>query len=427
MNKTIAAAILALVVIVAAPAVAQGPCSARGTVLDSAGNPIEGAVVTFQARANPANKYPGTTNKKGKYYIAGLYTGKEDDRWDITFEKEGYVPVRMVVESRNAQKVLVGDLDQKLSPGQKIPDFTIRPLGEVMVDLTVITQDQLPQIEAQAAAGSASTATPEGQAAAASQKDPWDEAVSLAASGDLAGSLPPFQKSIEARPEDPERHEAYAKVLYQLDRFSEARVEASKAVELVPDRLTARMVLYSVFVGLEDLEQASATLDAARKLAPEDTRVLEQVAYVATRANQIDRAIAAYEEITRLDPQKADAWLALGGLQAKAGQLDRSEAAYRKVVELNPGEAYQTFYNLGVLIMNRANRSEADTARAIEAFKRAVEIKPDYAPAYQQLGLALLGTGDQPGARAAIESYLKLKPKAPDAGQMQALIQALQK
>jgi tetratricopeptide (TPR) repeat protein len=187
------------------------------------------------------------------------------------------------------------------------------------------------------------------------------------------------------------------------------------------------MLLSAIYIKSGDLDSARATLDAARTLAPEDIRVYEQMAYVAKEAGEVEDQIAAYEAIAELNPGNAEAWLALGGLYAKTGQMKQSQEAYQRVVDLDPENAYQTYYNLAVLILNRDNPTEEDTRRAIEALRKAVEIKPDYAQAWKQLAFALIGAGQRPGAAEALEKYLKYKPNAPDAGQMQRLIASLRK
>jgi Flp pilus assembly protein TadD len=117
----------------------------------------------------------------------------------------------------------------------------------------------------------------------------------------------------------------------------------------------------------------------------------------------------------------------LGNLYAEAGRTQESEQAYGKVVELDPQKAYQTYYNLGVLISNRESATPADTRRAADAFRKAVEIKPDYAAAWQQLGYALIAVGDSAGATEALKSYLRVRPNAPDAERVRSMIKTLQK
>ena len=90
-------------------AIAAEPCEAKGAVVDSDGNPVRGAVLTFTPRDNSAMSYTGKTNKKGRYFIPGMFASQGDE-WRIAIEAEGLVAVEMVVESRTVNKVLVGDI-----------------------------------------------------------------------------------------------------------------------------------------------------------------------------------------------------------------------------------------------------------------------------------------------------------------------------
>ena len=100
--------VLALIstAVLAAPASSE----ARGTIVDTNDEPVQGIKVTYSPESNPTLKYSGKTNKKGRYFIQGLFTGKENDPWKITIEAEGYVPLKMVVESRNVNRVLMGEI-----------------------------------------------------------------------------------------------------------------------------------------------------------------------------------------------------------------------------------------------------------------------------------------------------------------------------
>ncbi len=136
--------VLLTLVAAAAPVAAQWTSEARGTVFDPEGNPIVGAVVTLAPSSNPTMTYPGKTNKKGRYFISGLYTAREGDRWSLTIKAEGYVPTQVRVEARTVNKVLVGDIRTKtLRPGAKLPQIMITPSGTAIVDFTLTLEDQV--------------------------------------------------------------------------------------------------------------------------------------------------------------------------------------------------------------------------------------------------------------------------------------------
>jgi len=268
---------------------------------------------------------------------------------------------------------------------------------------------------------------PEGAVAAPAQEDDYARAFRLAKEGDLDGSAEAFAKAKPSAAADPDLLEGYANVLYRLKRYPEAAAEASAAIAVAPERLNPRRILYSAQVSREDWAGAAETLTGIAELKPDDPWVLEQRAFLAARSGDSGSAIAAFEAMSAADPNNVEAWVALGGLYADAGQLAKSEAAYRKVVEIDPSNAYQTFYNLGALLQNKPNPTKEDTRRAIEAFRKALEIKPDYAIAHRSLGFALIGAGDLAGGRRALERYLELQPKASDAAQIRAMVAKLPK
>jgi cytochrome c-type biogenesis protein CcmH/NrfG len=150
------------------------------------------------------------------------------------------------------------------------------------------------------------------------------------------------------------------------------------------------------------------------------------MAYVANESGDTEGAIAAYEGLVEVDPGNTENWLTLAGLYADMGAMDKSAAAYRKVVELDPDGAPQVFYNLGALLMNKPDRSDDDSRRAIEAFREAVKLDPNYREAHKQLAFALLGTGDRAGAKSELEACVALAPNAADSAQLKGLIQSLQ-
>jgi tetratricopeptide (TPR) repeat protein len=404
-----------------APALAQAASSeANGQVTDADGNPLQGAVLSFTPKSNPVSTYTAKTNKKGRYFISGLFSSQGDE-WLVKAEYEDWVPVEMFVETRTANRVLLGDpFTKKLKPNTGPWTVVIRPLGEAKIDFKLVPADQVEQPVAPVAGESGAPAAPP-------KKDPWDEALRLAGDGNLAESIPFFEEAIEEEPADAERLATMAKVLYQMGNYEEAETRAAAAVEMNPTDVDGRMVLYSIRMAQGDLDGARASLEEARAIAPGDVKVLRQLALVANESGNTDDAIAAWEAVTEVDPQDTEAWMTLGDLYAATGDSARSQQAYQRVVELDPSNAHQIFYNLGALIMNRDSRSDADTQQAIAAFRKAVEIKPDYAQAYKQLAFALLGVGDKAGAAEALEKYVEYAPDAPDAAQMRAILGTLSK
>ena len=418
----VATALLAASLCVGTASATSGASEANGTVVDREGNPLVDVVVKFTPASQPTTTYDGKTNKKGRYFVPGLFN-PQGDQWIVDIEATGYLPVSMEVESRSVNRVLIGDVfTGQIPPGTAIPQVTIRPLGTARIDFTLAPRDEVmaPRVS-EGDAGKVEAGSP-----GVPQRDPWDAALALAAAGDLEGSIAPLERSIKDEPEDAQRHATLAKILYRLERFEPATLAATRAVELAPQDLDVRLVLFSVHVTAGKFEQAREVLEAAPAEQLQDPRLLRQLAFVLIEIGDRPAAIGTYEKVVAAQPDDAESWLALADLYAASGQSEKSSAAYEKVTELDPDGAHQVFFNLGALLMNKDERSEAETRKMINAFRKAIELKADYGAAHKQLGLALLGTGDRAGARSELEAYVRLDPHAPDAKQLEQLIKSLQ-
>jgi superkiller protein 3 len=69
-------------------------------------------------------------------------------------------------------------------------------------------------------------------------------------------------------------------------------------------------------------------------------------------------------------------------LKAK-GQLEEAIEAYRKAIQLDPNYA-NAYSNLGSALYDKGQLEEA-----IEAYRKAIQLDPNYADAYGNLALAL--------------------------------------
>lgn len=421
------AALLALSLLIALPAVAQRQDStAKGEVSDADGNPLKGVVVKFWPETDEARIYTGKTNKKGRYFITGLYSARQGEGWHVAVEYEDWVPVEMTLENRNGQKVLLGDIKTKKLPvGAKIPSIPIRPLGTATVDFKLADAATAAELST-VPGGTAADPTAVVSGGSGRKGDVWGEALDMAAQQRWAEAVPLLAKAVEEEPEDPERLSTQAKVLYRIARFDQAKLAAEKAIEFEPGRADHYTLLYTIEVSREDLAAAAAALERARAINPNSKDVWKQTAFLASRSEDVDAEIAAYEKVVEIDAADAEAWTSLGDLYTRKGDTAKSEAAYQRVVEIAPDNAHQVFFNLGALVMNGDDLSDAQVDKAISAFRKALEIKPDYAAAYKQLGFALLNKGDRAGAKSSLEKYVELAGDAPDAASMKGIISTLQ-
>ena len=114
---------------------------------------------------------------------------------------------------------------------------------------------------------------------------------------------------------------------------------------------------------------------------------------------------------------------------AKAKKFDDAQAELTKAAQLDPPNAGKYFYNLGAVLVNTGQSAAAEAA-----FKKAIEVNPDYADAQFQYATALsakLATDKDgkviapEGMQAALEKYLQLQPEGQFAEAAKGMLQMI--
>ena len=102
--------------------------------------------------------------------------------------------------------------------------------------------------------------------------------------------------------------------------------------------------------------------------------------------------IGLWRDVTSKQTQNHVAQLSLGHALDRAGRFEEAKRAYRRAIELKPD------YNLALNNLGTVLLAEGDRDGAIALFERAVAVRADYAEAQANLGVALSQGGDLDGA-----------------------------
>jgi len=129
-------------------------------------------------------------------------------------------------------------------------------------------------------------------------------------------------------------------------------------------------------------------------------------------------AIAEYEKVLALKPDFFEARFDLATLLEKQGQHDAALEQYDQAAALRPDNV-EVQYNVGAMLLQRQMFE-----RARVYLQNAVDLDSTHAEAAKGLGFAYLQgeTRDMEAARRYLERYLALKPDAPDATEIRAII-----
>lgn len=169
--------------------------------------------------------------------------------------------------------------------------------------------------------------------------------------------------------------------LYGQKKFDEAIPLLNKALENNKELYQAHMVMADISLQKNDEAGANKALDAALAIKPDLT----------------------------------DAYLMKGNIANKAGNKDEAIKNWSTYVESNPNPTI--YYNIAAL-----HTQKQDFDKAIEAYKKAIELKPDYAEVYQTLGNIYVQKKDYKNAKLNYTKFLELKPDAPEAKEIKELM-----
>ena len=152
----------------------------------------------------------------------------------------------------------------------------------------------------------------------------------------------------------------------------------------------------------KDAQQGLATLNKPKQNNAKQTPPQEAIDQLANLYNQgqLSSVVEQAQALTEQYPESFLIWHILGASAAQIGMYDQAITAFKKVISLKPDYA-DAYSNMGVALHDQGKLDEA-----IEAYKKSISLKPDYAVAYSNMGNVLK---DQGKLDEAIEAYEKVK------------------
>lgn len=253
------------------------------------------------------------------------------------------------------------------------------------------------------------------------------------ARGDRRTAVESFEHAVNT---DPQCAEAYNLLGYVTGRGGDlgAAIEKlDKAVALDPNLADARYNLGVALWYRGDRKRSVAELDEALRLNPAAENAYSFRAMTYRESGDLERARGMCQRAIALNPQNpvpyfdlARVFLRLGRLDYAVGQfqaglnlpqqgkipdLDAAIAELRRTAtETSDADAFNV---LGRLL----GVAGADGSQVVEAFQKAIRVRPDFPEAQNNLGLVYVQTGDDEKAIAAFREAIRLRPDYADAHQ----------
>ncbi len=160
-----------------------------------------------------------------------------------------------------------------------------------------------------------------------------------------------------------------------------------------------------------DYDLVKKYIQEAYKTGYRDKRLYFLSGIMALQVQNTEQAKAAFQEAIKLDPEYSDAHNNLGTIYLNEGQLDKAEYEFHCALQ-NP--LYMTpelaMNNLGKLMEVKGDKVEAE-----RYYQRAVKVKPDFAPAYYNLGVLYVAACDYSRAAGVLGKAVNINSRYLDA------------
>lgn len=202
---------------------------------------------------------------------------------------------------------------------------------------------------------------------------------------DPEASIAYFQDAVRRAPEAPGPLSHLGRALIDARRFDEAVTTIMKSLELQISFAPAHTALGEAFYAMGMLKESLESHKTSLLLDPQDIYAHNKIADTYAKLNQYDQAHEHYQRIIEIAPKDPNSYAKLA--VSLAGTQDRNEEAmvlFKKALELDPNHAL-TYNNVGAVLHDIGRSLEA-----FEYFEKALALRPNYSTAQHNLALGQL-------------------------------------
>lgn len=224
--------------------------------------------------------------------------------------------------------------------------------------------------------------------------------------------------TIAKQPGNARAYASLGNVLAREQRWTEARGQYEKAIELRPDYADAQSDFGSVLLSLGDPGEAVRHFQQALKLKPADDDIRYNLGVALAAAGHTTEAAEIFRGVVGRNPKYAKAWNNLGDLCLRSGRAEEAAAAFARALEGDPTSA-PAQHNLGLALMRLGRPAEA-----IAHYQAAMNGLKGSAAAHHNFAVALAAAGREKEAMAEDETALKLQPDFTAAAELLARLRA---
>ena len=217
---------------------------------------------------------------------------------------------------------------------------------------------------------------------------------------DYSAAAENFRRALDTEPDYPEARNNLTSLLKELERNADTTAVSADDFE------SAEALFLS---GLEEFQRgdypsAEKSFRESLKRVPDEVSALTNLVATLIKLDQLDEARGVCLKAISLDGNSAQNWLNLGLIDKEQSDLPAALAGFRRAAEIRPDYA-EALHNSG-LVLKGLDRF----AEAVASIRQALAINPDYADAHSVLGSLLLALGEMEEAEASLRKGVELAP-----------------
>jgi tetratricopeptide (TPR) repeat protein len=205
-----------------------------------------------------------------------------------------------------------------------------------------------------------------------------------------------FRDAAVASPSDPAVQTAWAELFLEKYNRTDAVRSFQEALTLDDKWAPALLGIARSLVN-ENPQDARASAERALELSPTFVAAYLFLAEEELGDRNVDGARALVERALEINPASLESRALVAAMAYLDDRIDDFEAEVARALDINP--AYGDIYRIVGSHAARAYRFD----EAVVLVRRAVELDPNNPRSYAELGMHLLRTGDERGAREALD------------------------
>lgn len=199
-----------------------------------------------------------------------------------------------------------------------------------------------------------------------------------------------------------------AESLLSKGATAEAAVVLRQIVTDDPRNVDAHLLLGTALALAGERSESINQMAAAAQLRPDSASVHNQFGMVLSRFIEVQAARQEFEKALELNPALAEAHVNLSLILAQAGELNPAGDHLDQAIKLQ-GDVWAAAYTHYLRAKIWGAQNQVD--KSIDELEKSIQLRPDYAEAWSDLGGMRRLSLDRSGAVQALEKAVALNPK----------------